>query len=374
MPKIEFRFLETTRIERKNLVVYLSSAVVGSSLGVLATGAAMSNIPVTVLLLGFVFSSLILMVWATIDPPHYDDSISILVAFDWRRGQLLNAANRDGFVRSSCSKFANGSNQSQEHSTSIKQGQPENEMQVVDVAWYDLLDFLGVTYREGWAPTQRLESESAGIAEYSYKHAKKTQHESNENHELDKNRRKPLKETSSTVINYQYLEKELNEYNSFAKRCGAKLLKSKDDWRIELPPATEVRYVRSDNRESLTTLLLRNRFCSLELCFVPRPVRNGLGPLARFAVKNGTKDDPPTQNLMELHYGHMTLDLQFKAVFNRFFVLLPNSNDYLKWVEDFHDRIEDYFSSTKEQKAFESTYPPFRIPIEGEPATSTNSQ
>ena len=327
MPVIPFTLSERVATRRRNLGVFLSSAAVGTLLGIIANFLTRWNLLTyieTILILALsVLVALLSMnvVRLVLYPERLYEIIPMYLAFSSSTGMLVPITCRVGFIQLAFMKFRDGVIINSEPRKYLQHGLDSAQTIALDIAAYELLDWLTQKYPTWWAPKLRVHTEG-----------------------MERRQFKDVKEVGGSVVEYQEIGQLLESNNIFFRLYGQELMTSKDV-RFCVPKTTKIEISINSNRFELH---LKNKYCTTQITLSKQGAGRGLFPLwGQFVGVNETRD----YRYLQEHYGHIRLELEFKSSFSWFRSLYGSSTDYLNWIEDMKLDLEDYFSFQGEVEA-----------------------
>ena len=344
MPLIPFKLFEEMGNKRRNLIIFISSAIVGASLGAITSDAFSTNYYVLGVLLILIIFFVILVLYVTVNPPRIHDLIPVILAYDRINGTLLPITNRIAFVQGSFMKFRDGLEINPQPSEILKEKESKHSMQLaLDLAIYELLDYLDQQFHSWWAPKERYRGKSIGITKINFKQEK---------------------EAPSEQIQYSDMDSEFKASNLFFKLYGTRLFLYKD-LSFQVPRGTDfecaIKKIEGIDI-SQYTLSFKNRYCKMEMGINCQGWVAGLGPLNRYVESNEKREGYFARaRYLQDRYAHVNLELEFDASFNWFWALFPSSNDYFNWVEYLCDSLDDYASFDKEDEALRNSKEKFEL-------------
>ena len=335
MPLRPFELSKQARRRRRDFKVFICSALIGTSLGILVSLLVSFPFtkPVLYEIAGMIIFTLILIFYTmkvVLKPDDVHHILTIYLAYSKDKGMFVPITNRLGFIMQGYMRVRDGAKSNPEPIKILKSSDIDAiEKLAMDLVIYELFDWLSCKYRCWWAPKIRYTGIAYGRWGYKSKN-----------------------EVDSEVFKYSDLPEEMRKNNLFFRLYGESLM-SHHSLKFSVPKCTKFRWTQQNKPFKKSTISLSNKYCNLKLSVSPQGWGAGLHPLwGKFVVaKDRDKDD--SFIYLQQHYAHIVLEMELHASFSWFWSLKNSSDDYFNWVEDMRDGLDDFFSFEREYEALE---------------------
>ena len=342
MPVKPFELSKQARKRRADFRIFICSALIGMSLGILATllgspSFTQLTVYATIGVVFFIFVLVFYTMKVVLKPDSVHHILTIYLAYNKDKGMLVPITNNfSGFVFQSYIKFRDGAKSNQQPVMILRKGDINSiEKLAMDLVIYGIFDWLSQKYAVGWAPKTMYSG--VGYSRFSFK----TQ-----------------SQVGSKTTQYSDFREELKEDNFFFRLYGESLM-TLGKLAFSIPKNIKFRVREVDSKKFM--ILFCNKYCNIEITVSNQHWMAGLHPLwGKFAVAKGRGWDDSLTYLQE-HYAHIMLEMNFHAEFSWFWNLMSSSDDYVNWVEDMRDGLDDFFSFEREYLTLEKTSQRFEL-------------
>jgi hypothetical protein len=343
MPLKQFELSKEARKKRASFKVFLCSAVLGISAGLLTrlsgslplaleTYSGKATLAIMIGLILLIIVTIFYAMKTVLTPDHIHRILEVYVAYNRDKGILVPLTNRLAFAMQSQAKFRETFEKAVELGD-ILRGKDIDAVQklATDLVTFELFDKLATEYNMGWAPKLRYTGVSYG--RFSFK----TDQEGCKLHS----------------VHYSDIPEELRGNNIFLRLAGESLL-AFGKFQLSVPPGTTFKWT-DDVAKGQQVLSLSNKYCRIELSVSRGYWMVGLSPIWGKFVSARNKSEDESLSYLQEHYAHTVTEIGLSARFNWFWSLMDSSNDYFNWVEDMFEKLDDFFSFEKEYHALEKT-------------------
>lgn len=347
MPLKQFELSKEARKKRASFKVFLCSALVGTSAGLLTrlfgslplaleTPSGQATLAAMIGLILLIIVTVFYAMKTVLTPDDIRRILEVYLAYNKDKGILVPLTNRWAFAMESQIKFRETFEKTAELGD-ILRGKDVVAVQklATDLVTFELLDRLATEYNMGWAPKVRY----IGVSRERFSF--KTDDEGGKLHS----------------VHYSDIPEELRRNNLFLRLVGESVM-AFGKFQLSVPRKTTFKWADGVTKGQ-QVLSLSNKYCRIELSVSRSHWMVGLSPIWGKFVSARNKSGDESLSYLQEHYAHTVTEIGFSARFNWFWSLMGSSNDYFNWVEDMFEKLDDFFSFEKEYHALEKAHKKF---------------
>ena len=330
MPLKQFKLLEEAEKKRASFKIFLCSALIGASFGLLARLIFLSPFTCEIIVVAFALVVFIVIVSyyamrTALRPNNVNQILEVYLAYSKDRGMLVPTTNQFAFIMKSFMMFRDLSEKNLELVNVLKTANIDSIQKVMmDLVVYELLSELSSEYCMGWAPKFRYRGVS--YERFGFKGDKEG--------------------VKSKEIQCSDLPEKLLKDNSFFRLLNESQM-GFGKLKITVPIDTKVSW-SDDQTWGGHRFSFHNKYCKIDLAVSKSGWMVGLSPIWGKYVVAKSHDEENSLTYLQDHYAHATLELSFHAQFSWFWSLWRSSDDYFVWVEDMLERLDRFFSFERE--------------------------